>query len=197
MDLDAPVCLCFGVSRRKLLQFVRVERPRLASQLSACGGAGTGCGWCIPHVRRLFADPAALDMLSEEDYAAGRARHRATPTPASEPMTDAAEDAVRRHRAEFGPNPEPGALFEAFGEVIASEPENVSLRVAARGLAAAGLVAEMGDTASEELRVEARLSASRVRDGAEVAALGSTPSADVAGCKDAAEAVLTRLESGE
>ena len=43
-QLDQKVCLCFHVSRRKLLNFLRIERPRVASQLSQCGGAGTGCG---------------------------------------------------------------------------------------------------------------------------------------------------------
>src|SRR5207249_6622733 len=55
MDLDAKVCLCFRVTRRKLLNFIRVEHPRVASQLSQCGGAGTGCGWCVPYPQKLFA----------------------------------------------------------------------------------------------------------------------------------------------
>ena len=42
MDLDAKVCYCFHVTGRKLLNFLRVEQPRVASQLSQCGGAGTG-----------------------------------------------------------------------------------------------------------------------------------------------------------
>ena len=78
MELDAKVCLCFRVTRRKLLNFIRVERPRVASQLSQCGGAGTGCGWCVPYLQKLFAgraESAELDALTEEEYARGRAEH--------------------------------------------------------------------------------------------------------------------------
>ena len=78
MELDAKVCLCFRVTRRKLLNFIRVEQPRVASQLSQCGGAGTGCGWCVPYLQKLFAgnaEAAELDALSEEEYARGRAEH--------------------------------------------------------------------------------------------------------------------------
>ena len=54
MDLDAEVCYCFHVSRRKLENFVRRTKPQVPSRLSECGGAGTGCGWCIPFLKRLF-----------------------------------------------------------------------------------------------------------------------------------------------
>ena len=216
MDLDDPVCLCFRVSRRKLLQFARIEHPRVASQLSECGGAGTGCGWCVPYLVRLFADPAALDAISSEDYFAGRARHRAPktqstdPRPASAPMTDAVRQSVQTWLADFASAPSAETLSEAFGEVIASEPENVSVRVATIGLAAGEVVAAMAGGANDlpagvgqwakensslanELVVEARIAVQRVGDGAEVAGLGNTPSEDVAGCKDAAMELLTRL----
>src|SRR5262245_38750364 len=78
MDLDAKVCLCFHVTRRKLLNFIRVERPRVASQLSQCGGAGTGCGWCVPYLKRLFLDATSggdLDVLSSEEYERLRAEY--------------------------------------------------------------------------------------------------------------------------
>ena len=38
MDLDAKICYCFHVSRRKLVNFVRREHPKVPSQLSECGG---------------------------------------------------------------------------------------------------------------------------------------------------------------
>jgi bacterioferritin-associated ferredoxin len=78
MDLDAKVCLCFRVTRRKLLNFIRVEHPRVASQLSQCGGAGTGCGWCVPYLQKIFCgneQAAELEALSNEEYAQGRAEH--------------------------------------------------------------------------------------------------------------------------
>ena len=73
MDPDDKVCLCFHVTRRKLLKFLRVARPRVASQLSECGGAGTGCGWCIPYLRQLFQQAVAggeteLERLTPEEY---------------------------------------------------------------------------------------------------------------------------------
>jgi NAD(P)H-nitrite reductase large subunit len=96
MDLDAKVCYCFHVSRRKLLNFLRVERPRVASQLSECGGAGTGCGWCIPFLKLLHAQATAgveaseLDSLTPEEYAARRAEYiragKGKPPPGAIPL---------------------------------------------------------------------------------------------------------------
>lgn len=54
MNDDATVCYCFHVTKRKLLSFMRAERPRVASQLSLCNGAGTGCGWCVPLLKKIF-----------------------------------------------------------------------------------------------------------------------------------------------
>jgi bacterioferritin-associated ferredoxin len=70
---DVQVCYCFHVTRRKLLNFIRVEQPRVASQLSECGGAGTGCGWCIPFLKELFEQSTAggataLDRLTPAEY---------------------------------------------------------------------------------------------------------------------------------
>ncbi|MGH7202684.1 MAG: (2Fe-2S)-binding protein, partial [Planctomycetaceae bacterium] len=53
MDLDDNVCYCFHVSKRKIVNFIRIHRPRRASQVSECGGAGTGCGWCVPFLKKL------------------------------------------------------------------------------------------------------------------------------------------------
>ena len=46
MELDDTVCFCFHVSLRKLRNYARLHRPIVASQMSECFGAGTGCGWC-------------------------------------------------------------------------------------------------------------------------------------------------------
>ena len=54
MDLDDKVCLCFRVTKRKLVNFLRRELPRVPSQLSECGGAGTGCGRGIPFLKQLY-----------------------------------------------------------------------------------------------------------------------------------------------
>ena len=98
MDVDAKVCYCFHVSRRKLDNFVRREQPRVASQLSQCGGAGTGCGWCIPFLKQIFAQAAGgsaveLERLTPEEYAARRAAYiragKGSPPPGATPLPDA------------------------------------------------------------------------------------------------------------
>lgn len=78
MQLDDPICYCFHVSKRKIVNYLRVHYPRRASELSQCGGAGTGCGWCIPYLKRYFDEYAAQgrlgeDGLSREEYARQRA----------------------------------------------------------------------------------------------------------------------------
>lgn len=53
---DDIVCHCFHVPLRKIVSFCRVERPRYASQISHCLSAGTGCGWCVPILKRIHRD---------------------------------------------------------------------------------------------------------------------------------------------
>ena len=98
MDLDAKVCYCFHVTRRKLLNFLRIEKPRVASQLSQCGGAGTGCGWCVPFLRELHRQASAgggseLDALTPEEYARRRAEYvrsgKGKPPPGATPLPPA------------------------------------------------------------------------------------------------------------
>ncbi|MCC9644837.1 (2Fe-2S)-binding protein [Rhodopirellula sp. JC740] len=74
MKPEEDLCLCFHVSRRKVEQFIRVQKPRRASELSQCYGAGTGCGWCRPFLQRLFeaAQPDAIDLPDSEQYEADR-----------------------------------------------------------------------------------------------------------------------------
>jgi bacterioferritin-associated ferredoxin len=101
MDADDELCLCFHVTRRKVENYLRLERPRRVGQLAECFGAGTGCGWCRPFLQRLFdaaqqrdstaPDPAA-DLPSAADYAAERTKYvRAgggTPPPDATPIDD-------------------------------------------------------------------------------------------------------------
>ena len=76
MELDDELCLCFHVTRRKVINHLRVERPQRVGQLADCQGAGTGCGWCRPYLKKLFdsAQGAAKapDLPSAEEYARGR-----------------------------------------------------------------------------------------------------------------------------
>ena len=84
MTPDDEVCLCFHVTRRKVSQYIRVERPEVAIQLSNCFGAGTGCGWCRPFLERIFQcerDPAKTvdesDLPEASQYAQSRSTYRA------------------------------------------------------------------------------------------------------------------------
>ncbi len=81
MKDDDHVCLCFGVSKRKIVNFCRREKPPVASVISDCLGAGTGCGWCVRFLEKLHAqvqaDESEPDLpISPADYAAGRADYR-------------------------------------------------------------------------------------------------------------------------
>ncbi len=93
MNLDDEVCLCFHVTKRKLVNYLRVEKISRASQLSECSGAGTGCGWCRAYLERLFAqqkESAPADDPTPADYAASRANYiragHGTPPPGAMPI---------------------------------------------------------------------------------------------------------------
>ena len=83
MELDDELCLCFHVTKRKVLNWIRIERPQKTAQLSECYGAGTGCGWCRPFLQELFEQQqreakvqTGLNLeISAADYAAQRARY--------------------------------------------------------------------------------------------------------------------------
>ncbi len=102
MKPEDTVCYCFHVTQRKIVNFIRVHRPRRASQISECGGAGTGCGWCIRYLTRLFeasqaAGTGADDNLSADEYARGRAAYiragKGKPAPGAIPLPPEEETA--------------------------------------------------------------------------------------------------------
>ena len=64
MNTDDHVCVCHKVSLGKLVLFVERENPKVASQLSECLGAGTGCGWCIPFLEKLHKQHVAGEPLN-------------------------------------------------------------------------------------------------------------------------------------
>ena len=80
---DRPVCLCFGVSERKIVHHLKREKPPRASQLADCLGAGTGCGWCVPSLqllhRRIVLEGAGSAVLpgDPDRYAAARRKRNA------------------------------------------------------------------------------------------------------------------------
>jgi len=81
MNPDDEICLCFHISQRKIVNYLKRENPPVASLISECLGAGTGCGWCIPTLRKLHELhrkgelPAITD--DADSYALGRKKYRA------------------------------------------------------------------------------------------------------------------------
>ncbi|MDX1972550.1 MAG: (2Fe-2S)-binding protein [Candidatus Sumerlaeia bacterium] len=74
---DDELCVCFHVSQRKLAKHLRLNNLRFPSQLSECYSAGTGCGWCIPYLEKMFEAHQQGKTLEEfgmtqEEYRARR-----------------------------------------------------------------------------------------------------------------------------
>ncbi len=97
MDLDDELCLCFHVTKRKVINYIRVEKPKRPGQLSDCFGAGTGCGWCRKYLRRLFDEAQGVPSAdaaepAAEDYAKARSRYvrsgGGTPPAGATPIDD-------------------------------------------------------------------------------------------------------------
>ena len=83
MKPSDDVCLCFHVPLIKVRSYLAREDPPVASLISECLGAGTGCGWCVPFLKSLHKQ--ALDGVedpdlphSPEEYAKRRAAFKAT-----------------------------------------------------------------------------------------------------------------------
>ena len=77
MNPNDELCLCFHVTKRKVTNYLRIEKPRHVSQLSDCYGAGTGCGWCRPFLKKLFeasqqGDSECAALPTAEEYAIQR-----------------------------------------------------------------------------------------------------------------------------
>ncbi len=76
MDPDDHVCLCFRVSLRKIRTYLNREDPPVASLISECLGAGTGCQWCVPfltHLHEQHRQGETPDLkISPQRYAEAR-----------------------------------------------------------------------------------------------------------------------------
>ncbi len=96
MELDDELCLCFHVTKRKVLNYIRLEKPRRAGQLSECYGAGTGCGWCRRFLRQLFEQAADdrqnLELPTANAYSHSRTQYvregGGTPPPGATPLDE-------------------------------------------------------------------------------------------------------------
>lgn len=100
MELDDTICYCFHVSKRKILNYIRIHQPRRPSQISQCGGAGTGCGWCVSYLKRYFEESSrksesTAETITPEEYARQRAAYIAAgkgrPPAGAIPLPDSPE----------------------------------------------------------------------------------------------------------
>jgi len=93
MDPDDEVCLCFHVSLRKIRTYLARENPPVASLISECLGAGTGCQWCVPFLKHLHAQHRkgeAPDLkISPEKYCGARLKFHDTGTREGEVVREA------------------------------------------------------------------------------------------------------------
>ncbi len=84
MDPDDQVCLCFRVSLRKIRTFLDREDPPVASLISECLSAGTGCMWCVPFLKHLHAQHQKGEVpdlkISPEQYTKARSGFHQTGT---------------------------------------------------------------------------------------------------------------------
>ncbi len=76
MKPQDDVCLCFHVPLVKVRTYLARENPPVASLISECLGAGTGCGWCVPYLKELHNQHQSGQLPTIEgsaaDYAEGR-----------------------------------------------------------------------------------------------------------------------------
>lgn len=82
MNLDDDICYCYHVSMRKLINFSKRTRPDRPSLMTQCLGAGTGCGWCIPFLVKIAADPDSFVVQwTADEYAQRRRAYRTSSQP--------------------------------------------------------------------------------------------------------------------
>ena len=114
MQPDDELCLCFHVTQRKVANYLRIEKPRRAAQLSECYGAGTGCGWCRPFLEQMFTAAQANDAVA----GSGGVGSGGVGNTAGVELPNAA--AYARERTKYvragGGTPPPGATPTAPGE---------------------------------------------------------------------------------
>ncbi|UYV11679.1 MAG: (2Fe-2S)-binding protein [Phycisphaera sp.] len=95
MGPDDNVCLCFHVPLGKIRAYVKREDPPVASLISECLGAGTGCGWCVPVLKQLHRQHQAGEPMEvrvdPEIYAGGRRSYQKTGERPDETASDGGE----------------------------------------------------------------------------------------------------------
>ncbi len=85
MQEHDEVCVCFHVSVQKVRKFVRLNHPKIPSQIAECYGAGTGCGWCIPYLEKIHEAEMAgrkVDLeMPQEEYLSRRLAYHSECSP--------------------------------------------------------------------------------------------------------------------
>lgn len=71
MKPDDKICYCYHVSLRKLYHYARRNQLTRPSQMSECLGAGTGCGWCIPILRKIHERVNDGWAMNDDEHAPG------------------------------------------------------------------------------------------------------------------------------
>ena len=66
MQLDGTICYC-SIRKRKILNS-SASISRVHDQISEYGGAGTGCGWCVPYLKRYFEGGPVSRPIGTTDY---------------------------------------------------------------------------------------------------------------------------------
>ena len=112
MELDDTICYCFHVTKRKIMNFIRIHQPRRASQVSECGGAGSGCGWCVSYLKKYFEETQAARKPGEANVSSGSSR--AAPADPMKSVDTITPEEYAQHRAAYiragHGKPPPGAL---------------------------------------------------------------------------------------
>jgi bacterioferritin-associated ferredoxin len=98
MHPDDEVCLCFHVPLRKIRTFLKREDPPVASLISECLGAGTGCQWCVPFLKHLHNQHTRGEVpdlkISPQRYAQARLGYHETGVRQRDVVEEAAPEAV-------------------------------------------------------------------------------------------------------
>jgi assimilatory nitrate reductase catalytic subunit len=54
VDQGHNVCACFGVGEKTILHAIQTKGLKSVEEVGACLKAGTGCGSCVPEIRRYL-----------------------------------------------------------------------------------------------------------------------------------------------
>lgn len=101
MKPDDTICHCHHVSLGKLWHFARRVGPSRPSQMSECLGAGTGCGWCIPILKRIHQEAGASPPDASGEHQAALPDH----------LTELAPEAYAQQRRQYIDSGQPRNTF--------------------------------------------------------------------------------------